>query len=65
MAVGIMLPHQLLKKFALRPRQHKLLLALRGIGRADCMFFITEWLFDADLQRRAQIRLNKWEAHTP
>ena len=63
MAAGIMPPSQLLKKFASYPRQHELALALREIGRIERTLFIIEWLFDADMQRRAQIGLNKGEAH--
>ncbi|KAB2531782.1 transposase [Salipiger aestuarii] len=60
---GIMPPSQLLKKFASYPRQHELALALREIGRIERTLFIIEWLLDADMQRRAQIGLNKGEAH--
>ena len=63
MAAGIMPPSQLLKKFASYPRQHELALALREIGRVERTLFIIEWLLDADMQRRAQIGLNKGEAH--
>jgi len=63
MAAGIMPPSQLLKKFAAYPRQHELALALREIGRIERTLFIIDWLLDADMQRRAQIGLNKGEAH--
>ncbi|GLQ29054.1 Tn3 family transposase [Sulfitobacter pacificus] len=63
MAAGVMPPSQLLKKFASYPRQHELALALREIGRIERTLFIIEWLLDADMQRRAQIGLNKGEAH--
>ncbi|MEP4928362.1 MAG: Tn3 family transposase [Hyphomicrobiales bacterium] len=63
MAAGIMPPSQLLKKFASYPRQRELALALREIGRIERTLFIIEWLLDADMQRRAQIGLNKGEAH--
>lgn len=63
MATGIMPPSQLLKKFASYPRQHELALALREIGRIERTLFVIEWLLDADMQRRAQIGLNKGEAH--
>ena len=63
MAAGIMPPSQLLKKFAAYPRQHELAVALREIGRIERTLFIIEWLLDADMQRRAQIGLNKGEAH--
>ncbi len=59
MAAGIMPPSQLLKKFASYPRQHELAQALREIGRIERTLFIIEWLLDADMQRRAQIGLNK------
>ena len=63
MAAGIMPPSQLLRKFAAFPRQHDLALALREIGRVERTLFIIDWLLDADMQRRAQIGLNKGEAH--
>ena len=63
MAAGVMPPTQLLKKFASYPRQHELALALREIGRIERTLFIIDWLLDADMQRRAQVGLNKGEAH--
>lgn len=45
------------------PRQHELAVALREIGRIERTLFIIEWLLDTDMQRRAQIGLNKGEAH--
>jgi TnpA family transposase len=63
MATGVMPPSQLLRKFAAYPRQHELAVALREIGRVERTLFIVEWLLDADMQRRAQIGLNKGEAH--
>lgn len=63
MAAGIIAPSQLLKKFAAYPRQHELAVALREIGRIERTLFIIDWLLDADMQRRAQIGLNKGEAH--
>ena len=63
MIAGIMPPSQLLRKFASYPRQHDLAVALREIGRIERTLFIIDWLLDADMQRRAQIGLNKGEAH--
>lgn len=63
MATGVLPPSQLLKKFAAYPRQHELAVALREIGRIERTLFIIEWLLDADMQRRAQVGLNKGEAH--
>jgi len=63
MAAGAMPPSQLLRKFAAYPRQHELAVALREIGRVERTLFIIDWLLDADMQRRAQIGLNKGEAH--
>mgnify|MGYP001021823485 FL=1 len=63
MVVGVMPPSQLLRKFASYPRQHELAVALREIGRIERTLFIIDWLLDADMQRRAQIGLNKGEAH--
>jgi TnpA family transposase len=63
MASGAIPPSQLLKKLASYPRQHELALALREVGRVERTLFIIDWLLDADMQRRAQIGLNKGEAH--
>lgn len=63
MASGIIPPSQLLRKFASYPRQHDLAIALREIGRIERTLFVIDWLLDADMQRRAQIGLNKGEAH--
>jgi TnpA family transposase len=63
MLSGKMQPSHLLKKLAARPRQHDLALALREIGRVERTLFIIEWLLNTEMQRRAQIGLNKGEAH--
>lgn len=63
MVAGAMPPSQLLRKFSSYPRQHELAVALREIGRVERTLFIIDWLLDADMQRRAQIGLNKGEAH--
>jgi len=63
MVAGAMPPSQLLRKFAAYPRQHELAVALREIGRVERTLFIIDWLLDADMQRRAQIGLEKGEAH--
>lgn len=63
MAAGVIPPSQLMRKLASYPRQHELAVALREIGRIERTLFIIEWLLDADMQRRAQIGLNKGEAH--
>ena len=63
MVAGIMPPSQLLRKFASYPRQHELAVALREIGRNERTLFIIDWLLDTDMQRPAQIGLNKGESH--
>ena len=63
MVAGVMPPSQLLRKFASHPRQHDLAIALREIGRVERTLFIIDWLLDANMQRRAQIGLNKGESH--
>lgn len=63
MVAGVIPPSQLLRKLASYPRQHELAVALREIGRVERTLFIIDWLLDADMQRRAQIGLNKGEAH--
>ena len=45
------------------PRQSDLAVALREVGRIERTLFIIDWILDADMQRRAQIGLNKGEAH--
>ena len=62
-ASGIIPPSQLLRKLASYPRQHELAVALREIGRVERTLFMMQWLLDTNLQRRAQIGLNKGEAH--
>ena len=63
MATGKIKPSQLLRKLAAYPCQNDLATALREIGRVERTLFIMEWILDADMQRRAQIGLNKGEAH--
>ena len=63
LADGHIPPSQLLRKLAAYPRQHELAVALREVGRVERTLFITRWLMDEDLQRKAQIGLNKGEAH--
>lgn len=63
MSAGVMPPSQLLRKFAAYPRQHDLAVALREVGRIERTLFIIEWILDADMQRRAQVGLNKGESH--
>ncbi|RAX37839.1 Tn3 family transposase [Rhizobium tropici] len=63
MAAGTVVPSQILRKLAAYPRQNSLALALREVGRLERSIFMLDWLSDIDLQRRAQIGLNKGEAH--
>jgi len=63
MAAGKIKPSQLLRKLASYPRQNDLATALREVGRVERTLFIIEWILDTDMQRRAQIGLNKGEAH--
>jgi len=60
---GRITPSQLLRKLASYPRQNDLALALREVGRVERTLFLIDWILDADMQRRAQIGLNKGEAH--
>jgi TnpA family transposase len=62
-AAGIVAPSQILRKLASYPRQNELALALREVGRVERTLFMIDWILDAGLQRRAQIGLNKGEAH--
>jgi TnpA family transposase len=63
METGAMPPSQIMRTLASYPRQNALAVALREIGRIERTLFIARWLTDSDLQRRAQIGLNKGEAH--
>lgn len=63
MSAGVMPPSQLLRKFAAYPRQHDLAVALREVGRIERTLFIIEWILDADMQRRAQVGMNKGESY--
>lgn len=60
--VGAIAPSQALRKLAAYPRQNELALALREVGRIERTLFMLRWLTDLDLQRRAQLGLNKGEA---
>ena len=63
MAAGVIRPGQLLRKFAAWPRRHDLAVALREVERVERTLFIIDWLLEGNMQRRAQIALNKGEAH--
>lgn len=63
MALGAVVPSVILRKLASYPRQNELALALREVGRVERSLFLLRWIADADLQRRAQLGLNKGEAH--
>ena len=55
----------MLKKLASYPRQNRLALALRELGRIERTLFTLEWLQSPELRRRATAGLNKGEAkHT-
>lgn len=60
---GRLTPSQLLRILGSNPRQHDLAVALREVGRVERTLFLIDWILDADMQRRAQIGLNKGEAH--
>lgn len=62
-AAGGVAPSQILRKLASYPRKNELATALREVGRVERTLFMIDWILDADLQRRAQIGLNKGEAH--
>jgi TnpA family transposase len=56
-------PSDILRQLASFPRQNELAIALREIGRIERTIFILSWISSVDMQRRAQIGLNKGEAH--
>ena len=45
------------------PQRPRLAAALREIGRIERTLFMIDWALDPDMQRRAQIGLNKGESH--
>jgi TnpA family transposase len=53
----------ILRKLAAYPRRNDLAAALREIGRIERTLFMIDWALDPDMQRRAQIGLNKGESH--
>jgi len=62
-AVGTIAPSQILRKLASYPRQNELATALREVGKLERSLFMIDWILDEGMQRRAQIGLNKGEAH--
>ena len=63
MAAGTMRPSQILRKLAAYPRQNELAAALREVGRIERSLFMLDWTTDPEMRRRAQVGLNKGEAH--
>lgn len=63
MTSGTIAPSQILRKLASYPRQNDLASALREVGRVERTLFMIDWVLNTDMQRRAQIGLNKGESH--
>ena len=64
MAAGTMRPSQILRKLAAYPRQNELAAALREVGRIECsLCSCSTGPPTPDMRRRAQVGLNKGEAH--
>jgi len=63
MTAGTIAPSQILRKLSSYPRQNDLAAALREIGRVERTLFMMEWVLDVNMQRRAQVGLNKGESH--
>ena len=63
MLSGKVPPSQMLKQLSARPRKHDLASAMREIGQVERTLFMIEWALDIDMQRRANVGLNKGEAH--
>jgi TnpA family transposase len=62
---GMVTASLMLRKLASYPRQNRLALALRELGRIERTLFTLEWLQSPELRRRATAGLNKGEAkHT-
>jgi TnpA family transposase len=56
------IPSDILRQLASFPRQNELAIALREIGRIERTIFILTWISSPEMQRRAQMGLNKGEA---
>ncbi|KPY01618.1 putative transposase [Pseudomonas savastanoi pv. nerii] len=52
----------MLRKLGSYPRQNRLAVALRELGRIERTLFILDWLQSAELRRRVHAGLNKGEA---
>ena len=63
MTAGTIAPSQILRKLASYLRQNDLAVALREVGRVERTLFMIDWVLNTDMQRRAQIGLNKGESH--
>ena len=63
MSLGVQKPSTLIKALSAFPRQSELSFALREMGRVVRTRFIINWLLNPEMQARAQIGLNKGEAH--
>lgn len=63
MSLGVQKPSTLIKALSSFPRQSKLAFALREMGRVVRTRFIVSWILNPEMQTRAQIGLNKGEAH--
>ena len=57
------IPSEILRQLASFPRQNELAYALKEIGKIERTIFILKWISSTELQRRAQLGLNKGEAH--
>jgi len=63
MAARNVVPSQYMRKLAAYPRRNSLARSWREVGRIMRTSFVLDWLLDEGLQRKAQIGLNKGEAH--
>lgn len=50
-------------QLAASPRRNDLASALREVGRVERTLFMIDWALDPNMQRRAQLGLNKGESH--
>lgn len=60
--IGTVTASVILRKLASYPRQNRLALALRELGKLERTLFTLDWLQEPELRRRSQIGLNKGEA---
>lgn len=60
--LGTVTASLIIRKLASYPRQNRLALAMRELGRIERTLFILDWIQDPKLRARVQVGLNKGES---